>query len=157
MTSSTLAPGVLAKLYETRKYSDFILVCHGKEIPVHKSVVCTRSPVMAAACDGGFDLKTVERMIEFMYTDNYEDGHKAFTEDLGCTTPKTPESFMEMADKLLLNANMNVIGNYYDIPELRKLAVKTYEFVSPHISAYAFQSFSPRSMTARSMMIFVRP
>jgi hypothetical protein len=155
MASPTSAPSVLAKLHESRKYSDFILVCHGKEIPVHKSVVCTRSPLMAAAYDGGFqeastgrmsiedfDLETVERMIEFMYTDNYEDGYKAFMElNLDNMDSTDPKDTNKMTNLLLLNANMNVIGNYYDIPELRQLAVQKYETAFPHTTPDAFPEF----------------
>ena len=42
---------------ETEKYSDLTLVCQGEHFPVHKVVVCTQSPVLAAACDGAFRVR----------------------------------------------------------------------------------------------------
>jgi hypothetical protein len=39
------------------KYSDLTLLCHGEEFKVHRVVVCAQSPVLAAACDGGFQVR----------------------------------------------------------------------------------------------------
>lgn len=53
MTSPT--PGnVLKQLYDTRAFSDMDFLCRGECIKVHKSVVCTQSPVINAAMTGGF-------------------------------------------------------------------------------------------------------
>ena len=40
----------------TGKYSDLKLVCQEEEFNVHRLVVCTQSRVLAAACDGGFQV-----------------------------------------------------------------------------------------------------
>ena len=39
------------------KYSDLKLSCQGEIFNVHKSFVCWRSPVFAAAVDGGFKVR----------------------------------------------------------------------------------------------------
>ena len=42
---------LLTKLYASGKYSDLVLQCAQQEFKVHRSVVCTTSPVLAAAID----------------------------------------------------------------------------------------------------------
>lgn len=46
----------LAELMHTGKYSDMTLVCAEQEFKVHKMVVCSQSPVFAAAIDGPFQV-----------------------------------------------------------------------------------------------------
>lgn len=46
-----------ATLYETGKYSDLTLVCERQSFKVHKAVLCTQSAVLAAACDGQFEVR----------------------------------------------------------------------------------------------------
>ena len=53
------------KLYQSHKYSDLKLVCHGHEFKVHKAVVCTQSPVLAAACDGNFQVSSSGSSVVF--------------------------------------------------------------------------------------------
>jgi hypothetical protein len=50
----------LAQLMGSDKYSDLTFVCEGQKFKVHRAVVCTQSPVIAAACDGAFKVnKTI--------------------------------------------------------------------------------------------------
>ncbi len=44
------------QLMNSKKYSDLKFACQGKEFEVHKAIVCPQSPVLAAACDGGFQV-----------------------------------------------------------------------------------------------------
>lgn len=66
------------------KYSDLTIICDGRHFRVHKVIVCTASPVLAAACDHDmreartgilehkeFDAATVERMISYIYKKSY--------------------------------------------------------------------------------------
>lgn len=104
--------GVYRELLKGGRYSDFVLVSHGKRFSLHKSVVLLQSPVMEAAfaydfkvstevqtvghdehlmlfavsadsifqesqtdeirVNDDFDLETVERMLDFLYTGSYE-------------------------------------------------------------------------------------
>ncbi|KAM0512996.1 hypothetical protein ACHAPE_008356 [Trichoderma viride] len=73
-------------LMRSGQYSDVTLVCQGKEFQIHKLVVCSQSPVIAAALKGEFmeaqsgvinieifDAETVRRMVEYLYTKDYDE------------------------------------------------------------------------------------
>jgi hypothetical protein len=62
MFSKSAAPHSLALLMGSEKYSDLKLVCQGQEFKVHKAIICTQSPVLAAACDGGFQVKLAKEL-----------------------------------------------------------------------------------------------
>ncbi|KAI9651953.1 MAG: hypothetical protein M1831_007456 [Alyxoria varia] len=75
-----------SSLLESSKYSDVTLICEGQEIKAHKFVLCARSPMWAAACDGQFleartgridvgitDLTTLNRILNYLYEDRYDD------------------------------------------------------------------------------------
>jgi hypothetical protein len=53
--------GVLGKLYikllDSGQYSDFIISCKNVDFKVHRAVVCTGSPMLAAACNGTFEVQ----------------------------------------------------------------------------------------------------
>ena len=44
----------LTSLLTSSKYSDLALECGGKEFKVHRAILCPRSPVFEAECDGAF-------------------------------------------------------------------------------------------------------
>ncbi|KAI0405969.1 hypothetical protein F4802DRAFT_613944 [Xylaria palmicola] len=82
--ANLLAMGPL--LLKSGTYSDFTIVCENEEFQVHKAIVCSQSPVLAAAVRNGFkeaetnrfhvvdfDITTVKSMIRYMYTGKYED------------------------------------------------------------------------------------
>ena len=48
----------ISQLRATQKYSDLTLVCEEQEFKVHKAIVCSQSPVLAAACDGDFKVSS---------------------------------------------------------------------------------------------------
>ncbi|KAL6400317.1 hypothetical protein AUP68_16015 [Ilyonectria robusta] len=58
---------LLARLLDTGEFSDFVLLCQGKEFRLHKAIVCPQSSVMKAALDGGF-----QRMVKFLYSGSYD-------------------------------------------------------------------------------------
>ncbi len=70
MSSKGSAPFSFAQLMGTEKYSDLKFVCQGKEFKVHKAIVCTQSPVLAAACNGakhrldGFGMFGIIRFVD---------------------------------------------------------------------------------------------
>ncbi|KAM3548897.1 hypothetical protein ARSEF4850_009152 [Beauveria asiatica] len=84
MADSTRGPN-LSHLLKSGEFSDLTLVCGCKDFNVHKAVVCTQSKVLAAAIRGPFQesktgkivieeygTDTVEKMVEFLYTGDYE-------------------------------------------------------------------------------------
>lgn len=56
MSSRTTTPADLSQILTSEKYSDLKLVCQDQEFKVHKAIVCTQSPVLAAAVDGDFQV-----------------------------------------------------------------------------------------------------
>lgn len=46
--------GIVKQLLVTGRFSDLTLVCHGEHFHVHRGIVCSRSPVWAAASEGKF-------------------------------------------------------------------------------------------------------
>jgi hypothetical protein len=44
-------------LLETGQFSDLTLVCQNKRFLVHRGIVCSRSPVWAAATEGKFKVR----------------------------------------------------------------------------------------------------
>ncbi|KAF4980362.1 hypothetical protein FZEAL_3592 [Fusarium zealandicum] len=84
MAKPAVSPAMLLGLLETGKFSDFTLVCEGKEFRLHKVIVCAQSSVIAAELERGakgshsnvlhittFNVATVECMIEFLYHEEY--------------------------------------------------------------------------------------
>ncbi|KYG48285.1 hypothetical protein M433DRAFT_22310 [Acidomyces richmondensis BFW] len=76
---------ILGNIIDNCKYSDLVLICDAKQFNVHKNIMCSASKIIAAACDNDmkeartgritheeFDADTVERMIEYIYKQNYE-------------------------------------------------------------------------------------
>ncbi|KAI9791658.1 MAG: hypothetical protein M1835_000209 [Candelina submexicana] len=74
----------LQSAFLSSKYSDLTLLCQDKTFQVHKVIVCSRSPVIAAACDGKFSEATsgefrmdeddpvaVEHMVHYLYQLDY--------------------------------------------------------------------------------------
>jgi hypothetical protein len=62
MFSKSAALHSPALLMGSEKYSDLKLVCQRQEFKVHKAIVCTQSPVLAAACDGYFQVKLTKEL-----------------------------------------------------------------------------------------------
>ncbi|EHK24280.1 uncharacterized protein TRIVIDRAFT_54366 [Trichoderma virens Gv29-8] len=100
------------------QFSDLTLVCQGKEFKIHKVVACPQSPVFSAAVSGEFkesqtgvieielfDSETVRRMVEFLYTGNYD-----------CNQPQ------EQNTDTLTHVRVNAIADYYGIHRLTLLA-----------------------------------
>lgn len=46
----------ISKLMGSDTYSDLTLVCEQETFKVHKAIVCSQSPVLAAAVDGHFEV-----------------------------------------------------------------------------------------------------
>ncbi|KAI0192422.1 hypothetical protein F4808DRAFT_443119 [Astrocystis sublimbata] len=147
------------KLLRIRDYSDLILSCNEQQFKVHKAVVCAESPVMAAALKGGFkeaksgvidvlfDIESVRRLIEFMYTGDYLSHNAALDVLLSGSQPEESPAAREhvkkpdvgeatgpntssadpqepsKSDQMLCHARVVIIADYYDVPALKYLSI----------------------------------
>ncbi|KHO00486.1 speckle-type POZ protein-like protein [Metarhizium album ARSEF 1941] len=84
--SATNSDSILAQMMMSGEFSDLIFICRGQEFKVHKAIVCAHSPVIKAAVQGEFEEsqsnaikmdsfqpKTVKRLVQFMYTGDYDE------------------------------------------------------------------------------------
>ncbi|KAL5091713.1 hypothetical protein Trisim1_002927 [Trichoderma cf. simile WF8] len=131
------------------QFSDLTLVCEGKEFKIHKVVACPQSPVLSAAVSGEFkesqtgivqielfDSETVRRMVEFLYTGNYDCNHPPnppkqnyFVGSIQDVTPaKSTSSAVPVpvaaasTPDTLIHVRVNAIADYYGIQGLTLLA-----------------------------------
>lgn len=62
--SAKSALGFLANsneaLLKSGKYHDFVLNCKGTEFRVHRSIICSKSPVLDALCSSPFKVRTLQ-------------------------------------------------------------------------------------------------
>ncbi|PGH09653.1 hypothetical protein AJ79_05619 [Helicocarpus griseus UAMH5409] len=126
------APPGIANLLISKKYSDCKIACRGEVFHAHKVIICTGSPVIAAALDGSFseatsgtmcldefDITTVKRLLQYLYAGNYAD--RSFEGDL--ISPPTGFDITAVArSSVKIHLRMHAIGNYLDIPGLKSLS-----------------------------------
>ncbi|KAI0907360.1 hypothetical protein F4823DRAFT_630450 [Ustulina deusta] len=159
-SSSSLA----TKLLNIKDYSDLTLECDEQEFRVHRATVCAQSPVIAAALRGdfmeakmgvlhmSFDIDSVRRLIEFMYSGDYQISYNPALDILAssapsknCTAEKQAKEIEIVDDsvdntakldmsidvlepsesisgRLLFHGRMNSIADYYDVSALAKLS-----------------------------------
>ncbi|KAI1113513.1 hypothetical protein F5Y14DRAFT_441773 [Nemania sp. NC0429] len=159
------------QLLSIRKYSDLILECDGQEFNVHRAQVCAQSPVFAAALESdfieaktgrvkvSFEIESVRRMIEFMYTGDYQLAYNSALDlissesgvhDTSATNERQGDGEIDtavealklsdsMSDRLISHGRMNIIADYYDIAGLAKLSsAKTQEILANEWSVELF-------------------
>ncbi|KJZ79990.1 hypothetical protein HIM_00704 [Hirsutella minnesotensis 3608] len=152
----------LARMMDSCSFSDLTISCNEEDFKVHKSVVCTHSKVIEAALLGdfeesrtnvikmdSFELETVKRFIEFMYTGNYSDfdAIKAsclILEPMRSNSPlentsgdsencpneaNSPQSRQKscIVDALMGHVHVNAIGHFYNVYPLEVLANENVE------------------------------
>ncbi|KAI0413138.1 hypothetical protein F5X98DRAFT_391165 [Xylaria grammica] len=181
------------QLLNIKDYSDFTLECDGRKFRVHKAVFCGQSPVMAAALKGdfmeaktgvlsvSFDIESVRRLIEYMYTGDYQmrpdsaleiissgvsDGAlpikrpseavgTAAEPDPGVGVPKPSEA--GTSDRLICHGRMNSIADYYDVPALAALScTKAKEILRREWSTEPFYQLARLSLASTSDKNFLR-
>ncbi|KAI7383559.1 hypothetical protein KC336_g18355 [Hortaea werneckii] len=132
----------VAELWRTGEGSDLTIRCDGREFRVHKLIVSAASPTLKAACQNGmlesqtgvidhktFDADTVEMMLEYIYTRDYEiRGVPAAIAE----TIRTSESDSDAEQALVVLKNaewithirMYAIGDYYQLSTLKDRALE---------------------------------
>lgn len=116
-----------ASLLNSEKYSDLTITTQTRSFKVHKAIVCTQSKVLAAMSDSGFketstavlqlehdDPATVERMLTFLYTGDYDAGN--------------PDAAVgNVGPFLMANTLLYSIADKYDLQGLKSLAKSQFE------------------------------
>ena len=139
-SSSGLVEGTTS-LLKSEKYSDLTITTQARSFKVHKAIVCTQSKVFAAMSDSGFretstsnllleddDPATVERMVTFFYTGDYDDGTPAAT-------------LKDKGSILMANTLVYAIADKYDIGCLKRLAIAKFGKIHCY-NAWICQEFS---------------
>ncbi|KAG4261389.1 hypothetical protein FPRO04_10605 [Fusarium proliferatum] len=122
---------------ESGEFTDFTLTCDGRDIKVHKIIICSQSPVFRAACSGQFkeafsgtyDLKShqpdmIQLMVDYLYTGDYSI-HMNEPDNLDETKESNTSS---NSGALSTHAIMYALGDEYDIKGLRDLSARKYSW-----------------------------
>ncbi|KAI8633608.1 hypothetical protein F5Y19DRAFT_470849 [Xylariaceae sp. FL1651] len=186
---------LMTKLLNIKDYCDLTLECHGQEFRVHKAIVCAQSPVIAAALRGNFmeaqtgvlnvsfDIESVRRLIEFMYTGDYqvpsnpvlnvllsgvpdqicttEEQRKDMEISINTAEPTISVGVLEpsesISDILICHGRMNSIADYYDVPALAALSSsRVEEILANYWSAELFHYLLQQCLGSTSDKIFFR-
>lgn len=171
----------IGDLLATGKYSDLEIRCDGRSFIVHRNIVCGRSDVMDKECGGGFleaqariiehsvfDSSAVDRMLQFMYRNDYqlgtacptiEDRNTATRDTIAASSPasgttdeETAASTMAEADaedELVAHVYVYAIADYYDLPALQNLAVTKF-----NSSADKWESISTEALVELAAVVY---
>ncbi|KAF2963825.1 hypothetical protein GQX73_g9732 [Xylaria multiplex] len=149
----------LRNLQNITRFSDLTLDCGDGSFKVHIATVCLHSPVMTTALTSKsieahtkkikipFDLPSVKRLIDFMYTGDYNLSY--YTASVILSTAHVVDQISTMGgsgkkvvpiaraantpnydrptfiyEKLICHGRVNAIADYYDIPALRALSTE---------------------------------
>ncbi|KAF9770561.1 hypothetical protein IL306_011869 [Fusarium sp. DS 682] len=145
----------LLRLVKSGEHSDFTLICKGREFKLHKVIVCPQSPVLNAALCGSFqeaimsiitvsefDVATVQHMITFVYTGDYDletqveqdrdeqtQAEASRLEEGEVSETSHAPAQDKTAANLLSHLRVNAIADYYNIPSLAKLAISKIQTI----------------------------
>ncbi|KAF7188210.1 hypothetical protein HII31_10495 [Pseudocercospora fuligena] len=118
------------KFYGDKRFSDFTVICHGKEYHVHRVLVSTQSKWFEACCTAPFkeaadrsvtlhedDPVAIEKMFQYFYQGEYDT-------IITATPPKLEEKGPSNA--IQLHAYVYVVAEKYDCPTLRDQALEGF-------------------------------
>ncbi|KAI0190043.1 hypothetical protein EV127DRAFT_512060 [Xylaria flabelliformis] len=171
------------RLLNIKDFSDFTLTCHGKKFGLHKAILCSQSSVMANTLRGDseestagvlnvpFDIESVNHLLEFMYTGDYQLSPDPALEllssgesddsdaevDTGDIKPGLSNGTQELgipttvSERLTCHTHMDSIASYYDIPALSALSRSKVDNILVHEwSADAFCDLIQESLGSTS-------
>ncbi|KAK4900852.1 hypothetical protein LTR27_002035 [Elasticomyces elasticus] len=139
----------MERMFFSGRYSDLVVKCGAMQWRVHKAVLCPQCPFFEKACDGSFKeaeegviaLKedeplAVQCMLHFLYFTTYSDDYhwidtepdyddESVSEDVAELSEG--ESVIEQLPPMLLNVQVHVLADKYDIPRLGRIAAKKFE------------------------------
>ena len=134
----------MATLMDDGNYSDFVISCQGRHFNVHKAIMCSASPILAAAFNMNmaesqtgvfehteYDADTVERMISYVYKTEYDlpqdvqvlvsaPASADADEDNSTVSIPGPNA------QLIAHTRMYAIGSYYQLPTLGLIALQNF-------------------------------
>ncbi|KAK4551649.1 hypothetical protein LTR86_011023 [Recurvomyces mirabilis] len=162
MESGRVAADIaLRELFTSGKYSDLTIICAERRFAVHKSIVCTRSPFFAKACEEGRWKVELQSYLLMLIVDHQQEGvqniinleaeagddlmtgnddpkavHCMF-EFLYCHTYATaadalPNDDFTKVDDTCLHAKVYALGDKYGIPSLKEESLAKFRDVSKH-------------------------
>ncbi|KAI0419719.1 hypothetical protein F5X98DRAFT_57905 [Xylaria grammica] len=175
----------LSQVRNIKRFSDLTLSCGDESFKAHRATVCLHSPVMAAALTGqfieaqtnkidiSFDLPSVKRLIDFMYTGDYQLSSYTASDVLSTSYAAEQDSTTEelgrevvlvdngsdsavntfdyertgsVCEQLISHSRVNVVADYYGIPALETLSIeKTRRILKSNWSAHDFCDFLRQS------------
>ncbi|KAI0554551.1 hypothetical protein F4679DRAFT_596485 [Xylaria curta] len=176
------------RLLNIKDFSDFTLTCHGKKFALHKAILCAQSSVMANTLRGDseeatagvlhvpFDIESVNHLLEFMYTGDYQLSPNSALELLssgesdnsdadvvnprqatGAIKPGLSNGAQELgipttiSERLMCHTRMDSIASYYDIPALSALSRSKVDDILVHEwSSDAFCNLIQESLDSTS-------
>ncbi|KAK7425167.1 hypothetical protein QQX98_000082 [Neonectria punicea] len=164
-TSKALQSALISA--ESGVYADLIIKCGTDEYPVHKILICTRSPFFAKACDGPFkegesgeidlpddDPEAVASMICFLYRGCYPrvepDAERPQLSKLGETwnIETYGEETIALQDEYLcLHAKVYALAEKYQISGLKEMAHRSFSFLIP-------RTISPHNFAEASEIVY---
>ncbi|KAL8938269.1 MAG: hypothetical protein Q9216_003986 [Gyalolechia sp. 2 TL-2023] len=110
----------LALTLNSGKYSDLVIICRDHTFHAHRVVLCTASSFFAKACDGDFreaqtatidlsddDPKPLERMLKYLYTDNYDENDQSSVQTVDGTQDAEKSVDGDLIRQLALNGDMD--------------------------------------------------
>lgn len=130
----------MKRLHLDPKWSDMTITCEGQEFKVHRNIIATQSDVIDAELSSNFrestgviqhdeyDLKTVERMIKYLYTRDYNVTTSLPSSDEDTSEPSIVPDY-PVTESLIAHANVHAIASYYNIPRLKIKAVEKFEAI----------------------------
>ncbi|PLB48415.1 hypothetical protein P170DRAFT_477031 [Aspergillus steynii IBT 23096] len=143
---------LMCQILQPDKFSDLTFTCRGRSYRVHKSMVFPQSPVIEAACSGllqianddvvemsGFDIETVETMIEYLYTSNYTVSLLQETSDASENNGGTKPAKSPIIQALIPHLKMFNIANHYQIDELKQ---KTRDKIQRTVTKESYYTMS---------------
>ncbi|EGD96081.1 hypothetical protein TESG_03541 [Trichophyton tonsurans CBS 112818] len=139
---------ILKDLFRDGSYSDMEIVCNGFTFKAHRAVVCTQSDFFKAVFKSDFkeaksrtvelpddDFETIERVLSFLYLQEYDDNGHLMTWDSKVVVPssstdgssaKSDEKQAKTSDAGLNNVRVYVAADKFGIPLLQTLAAKKF-------------------------------
>ncbi|RMY49792.1 hypothetical protein D0865_07286 [Hortaea werneckii] len=122
----------VAELWRTGEGSDITIKCEGREFKVHRLIAACQNGMLESQTGviehKTFDADTVERLLEYVYTRDYQlpEPTAVSVRAIGTSEPNGGTDEVTITDanaKCILHTRMYAIGDYYQLPTLKDRAL----------------------------------